>query len=189
MVNKRKTIFLILILIISTTISYGYNKVEKIGIIDLTEVFDKFVEDKEIAKEFNEYKKSSTEKLDKMRKEINDLRNQLINLSNSLASMGTNTNYQLMMEYDSFLKEYNSKIDSYRNELKTVDDKLNYFRESLKQYVYKDILNYIRSYGDRNGFSIIFDTRGNLIYYSKGNDVTEDLNKWIKVQEDAKKKY
>lgn len=178
----------ILFLIICYTL-YGYNKVEKIGVVDLIEVFDKFVEDKEIAKEFNEYRKMSKEKLDSMSKELGNLKTRVTELSNKLVSAGTNVDYQLSNDYKRTLEEYDKKLSEYLNELKKVEENLNRYRESLRQYVYRDIINYIRSYGDKNGFTMILDTRGNVIYYSKGNDITSDLNKWIKVQEDAKKKY
>lgn len=168
---------------------YGYNKVEKIGVVDLIEVFDKFVEDKEIAKEFNDYRKTSKDRLDSMSKELNALRNRVIELSNRIVSAGTNVDHQLSNDYKKIVEEYDKKLNEYLNEVKKVEENLNRYRDSLRQYVYRDIINYIRSYGDKNGFTMILDTRGNVIYYSKGNDITSDLSKWIKVQEDAKKKY
>ncbi|MFN4245141.1 MAG: OmpH family outer membrane protein [Brevinematia bacterium] len=188
--TKIFIVFLAILAIVITYQTYGYSKVEKIGIVDLTEVFDKFLEGKEIAKEFNEYKKYSEEKLESMRKEINDIRTKITQISNTInLSKETNIDPKTSTELYNLSKEYESKVENYINELRSVEEKLNKFRESLKQYVYKDLLNYIKSYGERNGFSIILDIRGNLIFYSKGNDVTQDINKWIKVQEDAKKKY
>lgn len=189
MKNIIKLITLAIFIITFIPNFYPYSKVEKIGIVDLVEVFDKFVEGKEIAKEYNEYKKLSEERLNNIRRELNDLRTRIVELSNTIVSMGTNVDYQTTTRYESLLKEYNSKVDIFMEETKKIEDTLSKYRDSLKQYVYRDILNYIRSYGDRNGYSIILDTRGNIIYYSRGNDITSDLNKWIKVQEDAKKKY
>lgn len=169
--------------------SYGYNRVEKIGIVDLTEVFDNFVEGKEIGREFSEYKKSSSARLEGMRRELSDLRAKLNEVSNAVLSRGTNVDSQTLQTYNQLLQEYQAKVEAYVNEARKVEENLNKYRDVLKQYVYKDVLNYIKSYGDKNGFSVIFDTRGNIIYHSRGNDVTSDLNKWIKVQEEAKKKY
>ncbi|MEN2997883.1 MAG: OmpH family outer membrane protein [Brevinematia bacterium] len=185
----RLCLLVVICVLLPGVLSYGYSKVEKIGVIDLVEVFDDFVERKEVGKEFSVYKKTSMEKLEKMKTEIGELRNKVVELSNSIVAMGTNVDPQLFQKYNDLLKEYTNKVDIYLIEAKKVEESLNKYRDSLKQYVYKDIMGYIKSYGDKNGFSIIFDTRGNLIYYSKGNDITSDLNKWIKVQEDAKKKY
>ncbi len=191
--SKNKFFLFVLLVVLVIILPYktnGYSRVEKIGIIDLVEIFDSFVEGKEIAKEFTEYKKASEEKLENLKKEINDIRSKIIQISNTInASKETNIDYQIATELSNLSKEYESKIEKYGSELKSIEERLNKYRESLKQYVYRDLINYIRAYGDKNGFSIILDTRGNLIYYSKGNDVTQDIKKWIKVQEDAKKKY
>ncbi|MCX8028930.1 MAG: OmpH family outer membrane protein [Brevinematales bacterium] len=187
MLPRILSVLVFSLLIIPTT--YGYTKVEKIGVVDLIEVFDKFVEDKDIAKEFNEYKRASKEKLESMSRDLNSLRLKIIEISNKIVSMGTNVDYQTAQDYRKITGEYDKKLDEYLSEARKTEENLNKYRDSLRQYVYRDIINYIRTYGDRNGFTIIFDTRGNVIYYSKGNDITSDLNKWIKVQEDAKKKY
>lgn len=187
----RKFLIVGVLVLISFVAFAGYNRVEKIGVVDLDEVFDSFVENKDYAKDYISFKQEYISKLNALDNEIMVLKKKALDISNKIAS-DTNTNvvdYQLAYEYKSTVDTLNSKISQFNQERENFLNGVERYRSMLKDKAIRDILSYIRSYGDKNGYTLIFDRRGNILYVSPGSDTTSDLVKWIKVQEDAKKKY
>ncbi|MGB9620978.1 MAG: OmpH family outer membrane protein [Brevinematia bacterium] len=185
-----RCLVIMLFLLLSINL-FGYTKVEKIGVIDFDQVFDSFVEDKDFAKEYVSFKQEYISKLNTLDNEIMELKKKVFDLSNKIASSSNNNevDYQLASEYRNTIDALNSKISKFNQERENFLSGVERYRNMLRDKVIKDILVYIRSYGDKKGYTLIFDRRGNILYVSPGSDPTDDLVKWIKVQEDAKKKY
>jgi len=193
---KQGLIFMVVIfaLFLFIPFSYGaYNRIEKIGIIDIDDVVDAFLEGKDIAKDFNNYKDQAKIRLANMEAEINNIRKNLVDLSNKIiqsTNEATNVDYNLYNDYKRLSYEYNTKVESYKNELDKVDKDITTMRNNLMRAVIKDVIDYIRDYGTKKGYTLIIERgSGRILFISPGSDVTSDLASYIKTQESTKNKY
>jgi len=194
---RTKVLVLVSALLLSfALLSYGaYNRVERIGIINIDDIVDAFLEGKDIAKDFNNYKDQARVRLSSMDAEINSIRKSLLEISNKIVkSTNESTNsyvdYSLYSEYKRLSDEYNMKVESYRNEVEKVNKEIVNMRNNLMRYVIKDVLDYIRDYGTRKGYTLIIErSTGKILFVSPGSDITSDLASYIKTREATKNKY
>ncbi len=194
---RTKVLVLVSALLLSfALLSYGaYKRVEKIGIINIDDIVDAFLEGKDIAKDFNNYKDQAKVRLSSMDAEINSIRKNLLEISNKIVkSTNESTNsyvdYSLYSEYKRLSDEYNMKVESYRNEVERINKEIVNMRNNLMRYVIKDVLDYIRDYGTKKGYTLIIErSTGKILFVSPGSDITSDLASYIKTQEATKNKY
>jgi len=161
---RTKVLVLVSTLLFSfALLSYGaYNRVEKIGIISIDDIVDAFLEGKDIAKDFNNYKDQARVRLSSMEAEINSIRKNLLEISNKIVkSTNESTNsyvdYSLYSEYKRLSDEYNMKVESYRNEVERVNKEIVNMRNNLMRYVIRDVLDYIKDYGTKKGYTLIIE--------------------------------
>ncbi len=194
---KTKVLVLVSIFILLLVfLSYGaYTRVEKIGIVDIDDVVDAFLEGKDIAKDFNNYKYQAKIRLASMEAEINSIRKSLLEISNQIVKSTNNStnsyvDYSFYSEYKKLSDEYNMKVEAYKNEVERVNKEIVSMRNNLMRYVIRDVLDYIRDYGTRKGYTLIIERgSGRILFVSPGSDVTSDLASYIKAQEATKNKY
>ncbi len=188
-------IILAIIFVFMVVNGFSYTRIEKIGVVDLNELFDKYVENKDIAVNFNNYKKTSLEKIETYKRELLELRSKITQLSNKVLLL-TNQNGDIdlynpdVQELKKVSNDYELKFKEYLSYVENVENTLSAMRNELRKYVIKDLLTYVKNYGDKNGYTLILEQQtGKIIYISPSSDITQDMANWIKKEESAKKKF
>ncbi|PKP22872.1 MAG: hypothetical protein CVU05_01935 [Bacteroidetes bacterium HGW-Bacteroidetes-21] len=162
-----------LIVILTAFCIYIYlSKGEKNAYVNLSVINAEFEMKKDLEKKYNETVSARTKILDSLKLEVIMLQ-KLVEKSN---------------DKDQFYK-YNVKKENYlykENEFENDNANLS---EKLSGEVWKQLNEYVEEYGKAYGYDYIFGAAGNgsLMFANSGNDITEDVVKYINLKYNDKK--
>lgn len=168
-------LFIILILVFSSTESFSKKKAEKlvkIGCIDLNEILDQIPEKKEFQNQLQTKQKEFQKQKEEMEKELQQMTSDFSNASKKEKTKKT--------------AELNIKIFNQKQKLadfiKNSNSQLTDLQDSLVQPVLKKIQNIISEVSIREGFSMIIDKSSYVFYVEKNLDITKDVIEELKKQ-------
>ncbi len=160
----RNKIFIIGLLIISTTLSAV--DLTKVGVININEIYTRFIKESADARKFDEYKKSIQEEISKRKIEIDQIDKELIE-----ARDDDRIDDVAKLESELQIKKINlQEYTKYKNrELNAMISS-----DATKEDFSKKLQEAIMEVGLQNGFSVIFQSSdANIIWYHNEVDITE----------------
>lgn len=147
---------------------------EKTGYIDASKVFAEFPMKKELEKELKSVEKSRTHILDSLKLNLK--------LQYDALQGDKNPSKDAVSRYRETEQQYYLKERQFREENENMS-------EQYTAQVWQQLNQYIKEYGDQNGYDYIYGATGdgNLMYARKGNEVTDKVSEFVNSRYNGKK--
>lgn len=157
---------LFILTIFTSLVSLGANDLTKIGVVDINEVYTRFIKESADARKFDVFKRSIEEEISKRKIEIDQIDKKLIEARDD-------DNEDLVAELESDLQIRKINLQEYsRYKNKELNARIS--SDATKEDFSRSLQDAIREVGLQNGYSIIMQSKDpNIIWYHKDIDVTE----------------
>lgn len=157
---------ILLLSIFSTLFIVGADDLTKVGVVDINQVYTRFIKESADARKFDEFKQSIQEEISKRKIEIDQIDKELIEARDD-------DNEKLVLELESELQIKKINLQEYtRYKNKELNARIS--SDATKEDFARNLQEAIREVGLSNGFSVIFQSNDpNMIWYNNDVDVTE----------------
>ncbi|MBN2617051.1 MAG: OmpH family outer membrane protein [Spirochaetales bacterium] len=159
----RKILLISFILILTNSFA---DELTKVGVVNVNEVYTRFIKESADARKFDEYKKTIQEEISKRRIEIDQIDKELIEARDD-------DNIDLVAQLESELQIKKINLQEYTR-YKNMELNARISSDATKNDFSKKFEEAIKRVGMQNGYSVIFQSSDpNLIWYHNDVDVTE----------------
>lgn len=160
-----RKILLTFILILLTFTVFAED-LTKVGVVNINEVYTRFIKESADARKFDELKRAIQEEISRRKIEIDQI-------DRSLIEARDDDNQDLVAELESDLQIKKINLQEY-TKYKNMDLNARISSDATKTDFSNKLQDAIRAVGLQHGFSVIFQsTDPNLIWYNNDVDVTE----------------
>lgn len=155
-----------LLLFISLSFGIYSNDLTKVGVVDVNEVYTRFIKESADARKFDEYKRTIQEEISKRKIEIDQIDKDLIEARDD-------DNQDLVIELESELQIKKINLQEY-TKYKNRELNARISSDATKEEFSTQLQEAINKVGLQNGFSVIFYAKDpNMLWYHKDVDVTD----------------
>jgi len=139
----------------------------KVGVMNVQQVLVNSVSGKAAKEKFDEKMKNLQAKFKTEEQELVDMQSEIEKKSSAWSE---ETKQVKVREFQKKRRELQEKSEDARFELKTLQD-------SELAPILKALEGVVASFGDKNGYTVIFDSKAGVIYFSEAVDITDQLVK------------
>ncbi len=166
---------LLVVLGLFLLVGWVWAKGIKIGVVDLQRAIVQSEKGKKAKSELDKEFQQKKREIDKKKAQLEELRNQL---EKEAAILSEKAKKEKEKEYREKLKELQRMIQQAKLELVKRE-------QELTNQIIKDLVSQIRDYGKKNGYTLILEKRGGVIYNDPSIDLTSEM---IKIYDSKGKK-
>ncbi|QEN03266.1 OmpH family outer membrane protein [Thiospirochaeta perfilievii] len=160
----KNRVFITILILISFNISA--NDITKVGIVNVNEVYTRFIKESADVRKFDELKRSIQEEISKRKIEIDQIDKELIEARDD-------DNQELVVELESELQIKKINLQEY-TKYKNRDLNARISSDATKSDFADKLQEAIQSVGLKNGYSVIFQkTDPNLLWFQPDVEITE----------------
>ncbi len=167
--NKKKNIIkyisiVVLIIVLGVLVYRSFFK-SNYAYVDLIKVYNEFEYKKELEKKFTLVKTERQNILDSIKLQVEIKSRELEKDSKN----------------QKLINEYNYYYNQYYDKQKQFEEDNNAMASQYTEQVWKQINSFMNGYGERNNYLIIIGNagEGNVLYYKKSIDITEDVMEYL----------
>lgn len=139
----------------------------KVGVMNVQQVLVNSVSGKAAKEKFDEKMKNLQAKFKTEEQELVDMQQEIEKKSSAWSE---ETKQVKVREFQKKRRELQEKSEDARFELKTLQD-------SELAPILKALEGVVAEFGDKNGYTVILDSKGGVIYFSEAVDITDQLVK------------
>ncbi len=139
----------------------------KVGVMNVQQVLVNSVSGKAAKEKFDEKMKNLQAKFKTEEQELVDMQSEIEKKSSAWSE---ETKQVKVREFQKKRRELQEKSEDARFELKTLQD-------SELAPILKALEGVVASFGDKNGYTVILDSKAGVIYFSEAVDITDQLVK------------
>ncbi len=173
----KKLLFILILTLFFTGISFPAIKLVKVGVVDLDKVFSSYPGISDIQKKLKDERDNYEKEINKKNEEIKALESTLTNKSLSDSERQTTI---AEIEYNK------QKLSEYIDEVNT---KLSSLKEELTKTIYSKIWMVIQRVGAERGYSLILKKSGeSILYIDKEIDITSEVITKLKKELEIEKR-
>jgi outer membrane protein len=165
MPDKKYWIPLIIVLCISiAALAFSLLHSSKAGYIDNAQIYNSFTLKKELEAKLNTIKMARKSLLDSM----------IVDLESMAEKTQLQNDRKLNEQFEILKEQYLQKKQQFEEDNEALADQ-------YTQQIWKQLNQYIKDYGQKNNYKIIFGTagEGNLMYVEQGMDLTEEISVYV----------
>ncbi len=139
----------------------------KVGVMNVQQVLVNSASGKVAKEKFDEKMKNLQAKFKAEEQELVDMQSEIEKKSSAWSE---ETKQLKVREFQKKRRELQEKSEDARFELKTLQD-------NELEPILKALEKVVADYGDGNGYTLILDSKGGVIYFSEAVDITDELVK------------